>query len=83
MSVQSCQVQSKIVTSVEFNYINVFSLISFHSIDTRLQSVNLFFHIKSNSDQHLQYYCHAPVNFIIIIVNLIHYCLKIFNWKVF
>lgn len=73
MSMQSCQVQSEIVISGDFNYINILLLqISFHSVDLSLQSVNSYFQIKSNSDQHLLYQSHASVNLLMIIVDLIH-----------
>lgn len=63
MSVQSCQVQSKIVISSDFNYIKILLLqISFHSVDTSLQSVNSYFQIKSNRDQHPLYQSHASGN---------------------
>lgn len=73
MSVQSRQVQSKVVISGDFNYSNVLLLqISFHSVGTSLQSVNLYFQIKSSRDQHLLYQSYASINLLIIIVNLIH-----------
>lgn len=73
MSLQSCQVQSEIVISGDFNYINILLLqISFHSVDSSLQSVNSYFQIKSKRDQHLLYQSHASVNLLMIIANLIH-----------
>lgn len=73
MSMQSCQVQSEIVISGDFNYINILLLqISFHSVDLSLQSVNSYLQIKSNRDQHLLYQSHASVNLLMIIVNLIN-----------
>lgn len=81
MSLQSCQVQSEIVISGDFNYINILLLqISFHSVDSSLQSVNSCFQIKSNRDQHLLYHSHASVN---DHCKLNSYSLEIFRQNVF
>lgn len=83
-AIHSRQVQSKVVISGECSYFDVLLLqISFHSVGTSLQLVKLYFQIKSNRDQHQHYHSHGSVYFVISIVNLIHYCLEIFSWKVF